>query len=266
MLCNAWGVFDPSSEPPGERPILRQSEPPAGQGIPEAPPERGVDIVFAAGNCGQLLPNPSCDPGFTGPGASINGANALPEVLTVGAVRVDRPVARLFGAGPGVANMAQEKPDLCAPSQFENEDDAGGRGRAPPPPAASPPARSCCSGRDWGPSAVSPAALQGNPAGGCGAAGRLGWLAGAAPATGCLDLAAAGRHAERALTTPGRRANVADRRRRAFNGVEAAHLVLLRPCETVPSRYEPRHGEAAASGPSGGRNILGRERIQLKNL
>ena len=84
-----------------------------------------ADIVFAAGNCGQFCPNERCHPDFTGPGRSINGANALAQVLTVGAVRTDKLWLGYSGQGPGIAGMAHDKPDLCAPSQFENEEDAG---------------------------------------------------------------------------------------------------------------------------------------------
>jgi Subtilase family len=123
VICNAWGVFDPSLEPP-EAPYSNNREHPVAvtlrllEGL-------CADIVFAAGNCGQFCPNARCHPDFTGPGASINGANALEEVLTVGAVRTDRLWLGYSGQGPGIAHMAQEKPDLCAPSQFANEDDAG---------------------------------------------------------------------------------------------------------------------------------------------
>ena len=57
-------------------------------------------------------------------------------VLTVGAVRTDKLWLGYSGQGPGITpmagipaipgtpSMAHDKPDLCAPSQFENEDDA----------------------------------------------------------------------------------------------------------------------------------------------
>lgn len=123
VVCNAWGVFDPSRETS----VLRYSD------NPDHPltaqfrelSQLGVDIVFAAGNCGQFCPNGRCSPDFTGPGRSINGANAMPEALTVGAVRNDRLWLGYSGQGPGIAGLAHDKPDLCAPSQFENDDDAG---------------------------------------------------------------------------------------------------------------------------------------------
>jgi hypothetical protein len=123
VICNAWGVFDPSLEPP-EAPYANNPEHPVAV-VFQWLEQLCTDIVFAAGNCGQFCPNERCHPDFTGPGRSINGANALGAVLTVGAVRTDRLWLGYSGQGPGIAGMAQEKPDLCAPSQFANEDDAG---------------------------------------------------------------------------------------------------------------------------------------------
>jgi hypothetical protein len=123
VICNAWGVFDPSLEPP-DVPYANNPGHPVADAL-RLLEQLGADIVFAAGNCGQFCPNPRCHPDFTGPGASINGANALGEVLTVGAVRIDRLWLGYSGQGPGIPGMTQEKPDLCAPSQFADDDDAG---------------------------------------------------------------------------------------------------------------------------------------------
>jgi hypothetical protein len=123
IICNAWGVFDPSLEPP-EVPYANNPGHPVSD-VLQRLELLCTDIVFAAGNCGQFCPNERCHPDFTGPGRSINGANALSAVLTVGAVRTDRLWLGYSGQGPGIAGMEQEKPDLCAPSQFTNEDDAG---------------------------------------------------------------------------------------------------------------------------------------------
>jgi len=123
VVCNAWGVFDPSLESPevpyADNPLHSVA---IALKFIEA---LGADIVFAAGNCGQFCPNARCHPDYTGPGRSINGANALAEVLTVGAVRNDRLWLGYSGQGPGIAGMTHDKPDLCAPSQFENGEDAG---------------------------------------------------------------------------------------------------------------------------------------------
>lgn len=123
VVCNAWGVFDPSLESP-EVPYADNPVHPVAIAL-KFLAAIGVDLVFAAGNCGQFCPNARCHPDYTGPGRSINGANALAEVLTVGAVRNDRLWLGYSGQGPGIAGMTREKPDLCAPSQFESDGHAG---------------------------------------------------------------------------------------------------------------------------------------------
>jgi hypothetical protein len=122
VICNAWGVFDPSLEPPAV-PYSNNPNHPVAEVLRLLEQQR-ADIVFAAGNCGQFCPNSRCNPEFSGPGRSINGANALREVLTVGAVRTDRLWLGYSGQGPGIVGMVEEKPDLCAPSQFSDEEDA----------------------------------------------------------------------------------------------------------------------------------------------
>jgi subtilisin family serine protease len=87
--------------------------------------EAGVDVVFAAGNCGQFCPDPRCGRNDRGPGSSIFGANSHPRVLTVGAVRSDGLWVGYSSQGEGQPNLAKEKPDLCAASEFHETDDAG---------------------------------------------------------------------------------------------------------------------------------------------
>jgi hypothetical protein len=61
-----------------------------------------------------------------GPGRSIWGANALPEAITAGAVLSNGTWAGYSaqGPGPGVNGLAANKPDLCAPSDFCEDNDA----------------------------------------------------------------------------------------------------------------------------------------------
>jgi hypothetical protein len=123
VICNAWGVFDPTVKP-GQAPYADNPQHPIAIAL-RLLNLFGADLVFAAGNCGQFCPNPRCSPAFTGPSRSINGANASPKVLTVGAVRADKLWLGYSGQGPGIARMAKEKPDICAPSQFASDDPPG---------------------------------------------------------------------------------------------------------------------------------------------
>jgi hypothetical protein len=104
-----------------------------------------MDLVFCAGNCGEFAPDSRCGPGDRGPRRSIHGANSHPRVLTIGAVRTDGIWLGYSSQGPGqealvtkraaakfqdpndpakARRRAREKPDLCAPSHFCEDDDA----------------------------------------------------------------------------------------------------------------------------------------------
>jgi subtilisin family serine protease len=84
----------------------------------------GIDVVFAAGNCGQFCPDMRCGALYQGPGHSIFGPHSLSEVLTVGAVRTDAMWLAYSSQGPGQHASELKKPDICAPSQFCENDDA----------------------------------------------------------------------------------------------------------------------------------------------
>jgi subtilisin family serine protease len=125
VLINAWGIFDTRSDPTGS--YTRNTEVgghPMINRITRAVATHNLDIVFAAGNCGQFCPSQSCGGLDRGPGHSIWGANAHPLVITVGAVRSDETWTGYSSQGPGPELLAVEKPDFCAPSQFVETYDA----------------------------------------------------------------------------------------------------------------------------------------------
>jgi hypothetical protein len=86
------------------------------------------DVVFSAGNCGQFCPDWRCGPTDRGSGASILGANSHHRVLTVGAARVDDLWLGYSSQGPSQPGFnvlgPNQKPDLCAPSNFCEDNDA----------------------------------------------------------------------------------------------------------------------------------------------
>jgi subtilisin family serine protease len=83
-----------------------------------------LDVVFAAGNCGEFCPSQRCGGLDRGPGHSIWGANAHPLVITAGAVLTDETWLGYSSQGPGPVALATQKPDFCAPSQFCETNDA----------------------------------------------------------------------------------------------------------------------------------------------
>jgi subtilisin family serine protease len=122
ILVNPWGIFDRATEHPKghytENPNNHFNR------LVDTAVAENIDVVFAAGNCGQFCPDNRCGPTDNGPGHSIWGANSLDAVLTVGAVRSDSMWLGYSSQGPGQRLLGSNKPDLCATSQFGEDDDA----------------------------------------------------------------------------------------------------------------------------------------------
>jgi hypothetical protein len=128
ILVNAWAVFDRSVEPS----LGNYTENKNVFGHPlinvvnAAIRQFDFDVIFAAGNCGEFCGSRRCGGVDRGPGRSIWGANALPEVITTGAVLTNEMWAGYSSQGPGpnINGLARDKPDLCAPSNFRETYDA----------------------------------------------------------------------------------------------------------------------------------------------
>lgn len=128
ILVNAWAVFDRSIEPllgnytennnPGGHPLINM--------VKLLIQLLNLDVIFAAGNCGEFCASRRCGGLDRGPGKSIWGANALPEVITAGAVLTNEMWTGYSSQGPGpdIHGLARDKPDLCAPSNFREATDA----------------------------------------------------------------------------------------------------------------------------------------------
>jgi hypothetical protein len=84
----------------------------------------GVDILFAAGNWGSGCPDPRCKGHVV---ATIAGANALGEALTVVTCDIDDNWACYSSLGPGIAGMAHQKPNIASFTNFIGSE-AMGRG------------------------------------------------------------------------------------------------------------------------------------------
>ena len=128
VFMNAWAIYDRRSEASY---LGEYTENLGTGGVPPHPfiakiedvANAGFDLVFCAGNCGEVCPDGRCGPNDYGPGRGIWGANAHERVLTAGAVRVDGIWAGYSSEGPGpTPHLYQKKPDFCAPSQFAGID------------------------------------------------------------------------------------------------------------------------------------------------
>jgi hypothetical protein len=166
IFVNAWAIYDRRSEGPW---LGDYTENLGLLGVPPHPfikriedvAKRQFDMVFAAGNCGEICPDDRCGPNDYGPGRGIWGANAHQAVLTTGAVRVDGAWLGYSSEGPGpTPNLYKYKPDLCAPAEF-----VGTTGLYPPDTGTSCSAAvaagvvSAVRGR-WGQKTVPPAVLK----------------------------------------------------------------------------------------------------------
>jgi hypothetical protein len=117
VVVNSWGMYDRSFDAPLASPQNYSANPrhPFNQMIMSMTGS-GLDVVFAAGNCGSTCPDDRCGKGDTGPGCSIHGANSHPEVVSVAAVTVNDDVLGYSSEGPG--GLAANKPDIAGFSHF----------------------------------------------------------------------------------------------------------------------------------------------------
>ncbi|QHQ36834.1 S8/S53 family peptidase [Algicella marina] len=131
VLVNAWAVADTIQEydldlPTNER-FSDGPDHPLNKLVREMAAE--FDIIFAAGNFGAFGPDVSAGVYDRGNGRSIKGVNALPDVLTVGAVTTNGEWIgnASHGLGPASLNGGEpnRKPDVAAPSWFGENDDPG---------------------------------------------------------------------------------------------------------------------------------------------
>jgi subtilisin family serine protease len=154
ILVNAWAPFDRTSErPPGNysenpnHPFLKLISQMA---------DKNIEMVFAAGNCGQFCPDSRCGAYDVGPGKSVHGANAHPKVLTVGAITTHSIAIGSSSQGEGPVALAAEKPDLVAPSMFSENSDRHTRNGGTSAACAVAAGVLAALRQRWGPEEISP--------------------------------------------------------------------------------------------------------------
>jgi len=115
VISNSWAVFKASWDFPAGHPGRYIDNPNHPFNLLVATVVRaGVDVVFAAGNCGADCPDSRCDV-TTG---TIRGANAHTDVLTVAGCDTTGARVGYSSQGPSIAGMYQEKPDVTAYTHF----------------------------------------------------------------------------------------------------------------------------------------------------
>lgn len=160
IFLNAWGIIDRFAEPIRGDYTANLSHPLnwltriIGQ---------NSDVVYAAGNSGQFCADPRA-PGYDRiPGQAVFGANGLPEVTCVSAVRSDGEWigASSQGAGPFMfGDERDEKPDLAAPSWFTETNDATMRSTGTSAASAVVAGSIAALRQGWSPKMVSPAEMR----------------------------------------------------------------------------------------------------------
>lgn len=116
VINNSWGIYHPSWDfPPGHPGRYVDNPDHPFNGLVGLLTKSGIDIVFAAGNCGSPGPDGRCVGRTTG---SIMGANASPDVLTLAGCDTNDVRVPYSSQGPSIAGMFQNKPDITAYTHF----------------------------------------------------------------------------------------------------------------------------------------------------
>jgi hypothetical protein len=123
VVNNSWGIFNSEMDVPKGHPGRYIDNPNHVFHDSVAALERsGIDILFAAGNCGAGCPDPKC---WNHTNQSIMGANAYTEVLTIAACDINDKRLDYSSQGPSIDGMPPAKPDLTMYSHFLASEVAG---------------------------------------------------------------------------------------------------------------------------------------------
>ena len=110
VVSNSWGIFHPSLDFDSTHPGRFIDNPDhIFRTMIKVLAHAGVDVVFAASNCGPDCPSPVC---LTQTGGMIMGANAYPEVLTIAGCDVHDERVGYSSKGPAIA-MVQQRPNMA---------------------------------------------------------------------------------------------------------------------------------------------------------
>lgn len=116
VINNSWGIYHPSWDfPTGHRGRYIDNPQHPFNLLVTVMASSGIDILFAAGNCGPVCADMRCQGRTTG---AIMGANASPSVLTLGGCDLNNQIVGYSSQGPAIANMSANKPDLATYTHF----------------------------------------------------------------------------------------------------------------------------------------------------
>lgn len=116
VASNSWGIFHPSWDFPAGHPGRYCDNPNHPFNLQVAAATRaGIDVIFAAGNCGAPCADGRCQGRTTG---AIMGASAVQEVLTIAGCDTQKNRVGYSSQGPSIAGMYQQKPDVTGYTHF----------------------------------------------------------------------------------------------------------------------------------------------------
>lgn len=116
VVNNSWGIYHPGWDfPAGHRGRYVDNPNHPFTALVGLLARTGVDILFAAGNCGSGCADMRCRSRTTG---VIMGANASRDVLTVAGCDTSDAWVGYSSQGPSIAGMFQQKPDVTAYTHF----------------------------------------------------------------------------------------------------------------------------------------------------
>ena len=116
VASNSWGIFHPTWDFPPGHPGRYCDNPNHPFNIQVGAVGRaGIDVIFAAGNCGAPCADGRCQGRTTG---AIMGASAMHDVLTIAGCDTHDQRVGYSSQGPSIPNMYQHKPDITSYTHF----------------------------------------------------------------------------------------------------------------------------------------------------
>jgi hypothetical protein len=116
VASNSWGIFHPSWDFPPGHPGRYCDNPNHPFNIQMGTVTRaGIDVIFAAGNCGAPCADGRCQGRTVG---AIMGASAMQPVLTIAGCDINDQRVGYSSQGPSIAGMYQQKPDITSYTHF----------------------------------------------------------------------------------------------------------------------------------------------------
>jgi hypothetical protein len=116
VVSNSWGMYHPSWDLPSGHPGRYCDNPQHPfHLLVTSLVQSGVDVVFAAGNCGAHCPDTRCLGRTSG---AIMGTNSHPDVLTIAGCDVRGIRVGYSSQGPSIPGMHAQKPDITAFTHF----------------------------------------------------------------------------------------------------------------------------------------------------